>query len=108
MDGTCRILVIILNLLIISFNTKAYVSQSGGIITTSNKSQWENNEEIKLFREYLRIPTMHPAIDYSEFIQKLNFISEFFNKSIFRTSCGIFRTTSGKFESSRFNSLPNG
>lgn len=27
-------------------------------------SAWENNEEIQIFREYLRIPTVHPNIDY--------------------------------------------
>lgn len=29
-------------------------------------SKWEDNEEIKLFREYLRIPSVHPNIDYGE------------------------------------------
>lgn len=27
-------------------------------------SDWENNEEIQIFREYLRIPSVHPNIDY--------------------------------------------
>lgn len=27
-------------------------------------SYWENNEEIRIFREYLRIATVHPDIDY--------------------------------------------
>lgn len=27
---------------------------------------WENNEEIKYFREYLRIPSVHPQPDYSK------------------------------------------
>lgn len=27
-------------------------------------TDYENNEEIKIFREYLRIPTVHPDIDY--------------------------------------------
>ncbi|KAI8122699.1 hypothetical protein FF38_01384 [Lucilia cuprina] len=27
-------------------------------------SAWENNEEIKIFREYLRIPSVHPNVDY--------------------------------------------
>lgn len=30
------------------------------------KAEWENNEEIKIFREYLRIPTVHPNVDYSK------------------------------------------
>ncbi|XP_017103230.2 aminoacylase-1-like [Drosophila bipectinata] len=36
-------------------------------------SQWENNEEIKIFREYLRIPTVHPNVDYTactEFLKR--------------------------------------
>lgn len=32
-------------------------------------SAWENNEEIKIFREYLRIPSVHPNIDYGKSIQ---------------------------------------
>lgn len=31
-----------------------------------SKAEWENNNEIKIFREYLRIPTVHPNVDYSE------------------------------------------
>ncbi|EDV42526.2 uncharacterized protein Dana_GF16976 [Drosophila ananassae] len=27
--------------------------------------QWENNEEINIFREYLRIPSVHPDVDYT-------------------------------------------
>lgn len=27
-------------------------------------SKWENNEEIQIFREYLRIPSVYPDIDY--------------------------------------------
>jgi hypothetical protein len=30
--------------------------------------QWEENEEIQLFREYLRIPSVHPEIDYGAYI----------------------------------------
>lgn len=41
-------------------------------ITVPNRPDWENNEEIKLFREYLRIPTVHPDIDYSKFVWKFN------------------------------------
>ncbi|XP_037936843.1 aminoacylase-1A-like [Teleopsis dalmanni] len=36
-------------------------------------SAWENNEEIQRFREYLRIPSVHPDIDYTscvEFLKK--------------------------------------
>lgn len=37
------------------------------IRTTNNEtlSKWANNEEIKIFREYLRIPTVQPNVDYS-------------------------------------------
>ncbi|XP_031625543.1 aminoacylase-1-like [Contarinia nasturtii] len=36
-------------------------------------ANWENNEEIEIFREYLRIPSVHPNIDYEpcvEFLKK--------------------------------------
>lgn len=36
-----------------------------------SKAEWENNEEIKIFREYLRIPTVHPNVDYSELISAI-------------------------------------
>ncbi|XP_030378033.1 aminoacylase-1-like [Scaptodrosophila lebanonensis] len=32
----------------------------------SNIEKWEKNEEIAIFREYLRIPTVQPDIDYTE------------------------------------------
>jgi hypothetical protein len=31
---------------------------------------WELNEEIQVFREYLRIPSVHPNINYSKFTEK--------------------------------------
>ncbi|XP_065365133.1 aminoacylase-1-like [Calliphora vicina] len=34
-------------------------------------SAWENNEEIKIFREYLRIPSVHPNVDYEPCVQFL-------------------------------------
>ncbi|XP_037805519.1 aminoacylase-1-like [Lucilia sericata] len=33
--------------------------------------KWQDNEEIKLFREYLRIPSVHPNVDYEPCIQFL-------------------------------------
>ncbi|XP_017017485.1 aminoacylase-1 [Drosophila kikkawai] len=38
-----------------------------------SSQKWEDNEEIKIFREYLRIPTVHPDVDYTacvEFLQR--------------------------------------
>lgn len=29
-------------------------------------SKWENNEEIEIFRKYLRIPSVHPDVDYGK------------------------------------------
>lgn len=29
-------------------------------------NEWEDNEEIQIFREYLRIPSVHPDIDYGK------------------------------------------
>lgn len=31
-------------------------------------AKWENNEEIQIFREYLRIPSVHPNVDYGKLI----------------------------------------
>lgn len=31
-------------------------------------ADWADNEEIKIFQEYLRIPSVHPDIDYGEFL----------------------------------------
>lgn len=33
--------------------------------------EWENNEEIKIFREYLRIPTVHPDVNYDDCVEFL-------------------------------------
>ncbi|XP_058444394.1 aminoacylase-1A-like [Malaya genurostris] len=33
--------------------------------------EWENNEEIQIFREYLRIPTVHPDVNYDECVKFL-------------------------------------
>lgn len=29
-------------------------------------NNWENNEEIRILQEYLRIPSVHPNIDYGD------------------------------------------
>ncbi|XP_017131340.1 aminoacylase-1-like [Drosophila elegans] len=34
-------------------------------------AKWESNEEIKIFREYLRIPTVHPNVDYTACVEFL-------------------------------------
>lgn len=31
-----------------------------------SSEKWEDNEEIKIFREYLRIATVQPDVDYSK------------------------------------------
>lgn len=30
--------------------------------------EWEDNEEINIFRQYLRIPTVHPNVNYGKAI----------------------------------------
>lgn len=37
---------------------------------------WEQNEEIQILRDYLKIPTYHPDIIYSNFTHVKNFQSE--------------------------------
>ncbi|XP_011177299.1 aminoacylase-1 [Zeugodacus cucurbitae] len=34
-------------------------------------SSWENNQEIEIFREYLRIPSVHPDVDYEPCVEFL-------------------------------------
>lgn len=41
-------------------------------------SDWEKNEEIQLFREYLRIPSVHPNVDYGNDIDLEIFKLKFF------------------------------
>ncbi|EDW15005.1 aminoacylase-1 [Drosophila mojavensis] len=36
-----------------------------------SKTEWESNEEINIFREYLRIPTVHPNVDYTACVEFL-------------------------------------
>jgi hypothetical protein len=43
-----------------------YVFVSSGEVLIVAMSAWENNEEIEIFREYLRIPSVHPNIDYGK------------------------------------------
>ncbi|XP_055522517.1 aminoacylase-1B-like [Wyeomyia smithii] len=33
--------------------------------------EWENNEEIQIFREYLRIPSVHPDVNYDKCVEFL-------------------------------------
>lgn len=33
----------------------------------SRYQAWESNEEIRLFREYLKIPSVHPDVDYGSY-----------------------------------------
>lgn len=35
---------------------------------------WANNEEIKIFQEYLRIPSVHPDIDYGKINKVFSFM----------------------------------
>lgn len=46
--------------------TKASVVESYEPPELPASSPWHGDEEIRLFREYLRIPTVHPDIDYGE------------------------------------------
>lgn len=38
----------------------------------SETKDWDSNEEIKHFREYLRIPSVHPNIDYGKLHTYIN------------------------------------
>lgn len=49
------------------------------IVNVPATSKWENNEEIELFRQYLRIPTVQPHVNYGNEnkINKLKLIIDF-------------------------------
>ena len=40
---------------------------------------WEMDEEIQVFREYLRYPTVHPNVDYGENFPEVQIEFFFFN-----------------------------
>lgn len=86
-----------------------------------SKTEWENNEEIKIFREYLRIPSVHPNIDYSKFSILITFSIMFrsryeqnhkpFNTKKITYFCswlrGILETTSSQLGSARRCCVPS-
>lgn len=41
-------------------------SRQGYVPELPVTSKWHGNEEIRIYREYLRIPSVHPNIDYGE------------------------------------------
>lgn len=47
------------------YNSSAQISEND---IHQNKTKWDDNEEIKFFREYLRIQSVHPNVDYSEIL----------------------------------------
>lgn len=55
---------------------------------------WELNEEIQIFREYLRIPSVHPSINYGRLTSSLDRRSSFhFTSTILShttTKCSLF------------------
>lgn len=44
--------------------------------TTDNNTNWNENEEINILREYLRIPSAHPDIDYGIIFEEFNYFIE--------------------------------
>lgn len=68
--------------------TEKPVSES---VTLQKPSNWENNEEIKIFRDYLRIPSVHPDVDYGNNIDKISkAIENVLKLSIFTEPCVEF------------------
>lgn len=59
---------------IIYFSTGMTSSDNHSQNDLPTPSKWANNEEIRLFREYLRIPTVHPNIDYGRISHALHTI----------------------------------
>lgn len=69
--------------------------------------EWENNEEIQILRHYLRIPTVHPDINYSKIIfhslNEKNFYKYFLY--IYSGMCLLFGKYGCEFESFSGSSL---
>jgi len=63
----CVILAILLGVLL----PRRTADNSDSALDLPETSPWYGNEEIKIFREYLRIPTFHPNIDYGSCVQFL-------------------------------------
>lgn len=67
------------------------------VIIQASPSEWAENEEIKLYREYLRIPTVQPNVNYSK---KKEHRTIFRCSQIpilishFRAGCEVFETAS--------------
>lgn len=59
-------------------------------------TDYENNEEIKIFREYLRIPSVHPNIDYGKWLTSLksHFCSYISRTSFYRALFEVHQETS--------------
>lgn len=81
-----------------------------------SKAEWENNEEIKIFREYLRIPTVHPNVDYSESADSIKIVSYLYRWNISSViklstfySClhGILETSGSQPGAARGCALPS-
>lgn len=54
-------------------------NDSDSSLDLPESSPWYGNEEIRIFREYLRIPTVHPDIDYGrKFLFKFEFDAKTF------------------------------
>lgn len=49
------------------FNILTVIANNSRFHSIPKMSKWENNEEIQLFREYLRIPSVQPNINYRKF-----------------------------------------
>jgi len=61
-----------------------------------SKAEWENNKEIKIFREYLQIPSVHPNVDYSKnfFIIKQSLSAIKIKVNTFNSAlCGFLKKT---------------
>lgn len=71
-----KLVLMIIKIVFLSVST---ISVNASVIRTSTK--WSDNEEIKIFREYLRIPTVHPNVDYSKLNCVINFTAQYTEKN---------------------------
>lgn len=68
-------------------------------------SNWDKNEEILIFREYLRIPTVEPNADYRKMFSRMSKLIYITKSFIYRASYRFFEGASSQSESANCRSL---
>ena len=49
-------------------------------------TEWENNKDIQIFRDYLKIPSVHPNVNYSKWLSFDILIVHAYKNNVFQTN----------------------